>query len=127
MEYPKGAIKTVEELNAFAQKAVWKASRKFKSVSMVYFTGTTGQVTSSSKPGKEPYRFYEYSYEWSETLEYDLDTDSKIRGSLLDMNVEELNGYNDWFLFGSEEDARAYSEHNLDSIYQEAFESSVFD
>ena len=109
MEYPKGAIKTVEELNAFAQKAVWKASREFKSVSMVYFTGTTGQVTSSSKPGKEPYRFYEYSYEWSETLEYDLDTDSKIRGSLLDVNVEKLNGYNDWFLFGTEEDARAHS------------------
>ena len=102
MDYPKVAIKTTDELNEHAYQMIYRASRKFHSMRALYFNGVTGsQVNRWLSTEQEPYRFFEFSCDRK-------DDSFEIKSSLLDMNVDYLNGYNDWFLFHSKEDAEAY-------------------
>lgn len=100
MGYPNGAIKTTDELNEHAHQMIYRASRTFHSMRGLYFNGATGSIVDPIDRTYPPYKYFEYRHSKAD--------DYEIKSSLLDMNVDELNGYNDWFLFHSKEDAEAY-------------------
>lgn len=90
-EYPKGAIKSVDELLTYTRKELYEASRTHTYDRPRVFT-FNGLISSHS--GGFPFQGY------GRVNEPDL-------GSLLDMNVIE-NGYNDWFMFYNYDDALTY-------------------
>lgn len=99
MEYPKGAIKSIEEFQAITTDwpvKVYEASRKFSGNEPTKHTVTGVVVTR-----KYPYPSKDY-------VGVELLT---LRGeqilSCLDMHLLPQD-YNDWYLFVSEEDAMAY-------------------
>lgn len=100
MEYPKGAIKSISELMSYKGKTIYSYSRQFKVFNEAFeFDGMVMDNDQNFIPYREGYpaRF--------------------IRGckrfdflSLMDHHVTSKQTYNDWFLFGNEEDAKAYLE-----------------
>ena len=101
-EYPKGAIQTVEQLRALGRNAVIFAA------SCAYSCGVTEAIELSGATGVKThadggeYHFFEVIYRHSNG-----DFNFSDTRSLLDANIP-FNGYNDWFVFVKEEDARAY-------------------
>lgn len=105
MEYPKGAVKSLEEfvalfassykaLHLCKNKDFWIASRGFQAVQ---YRRCTGVITTKKYPDGYEYVGIEYI------------TDSHLSDfSALDEHLLPQT-YNDWYVFTSEEDARAYS------------------
>lgn len=89
---PQGAIQTLDELLSYTEKTVWHVSRQFNSCKAEIITGYHGVKKSG--------------YAW---YEYNQDNMYCLKSSLVDANIP-LNSYNDWYLFGKIEDAKAYLE-----------------
>ncbi len=97
MNYPVGAINTIEDFIAHTGKPMWHVSQLFSNRSLGYskmtFTGNMKIEMLSSGPSP----FFEC-----------IADGFKNYRSLNDCNIGRNFGYNDWFLFTNIEDARKY-------------------
>jgi len=112
-DYPKGAIRSSDEiLDMPGGTVVYCASKTYNGSALrrIVLTGHTGVEYSRIRHvGKTlEYRYYEYkTYNREEAI---------YKGSLKDMNIDQLNEYNDWFMFKTEEDALAYLQGETDEV-----------
>ena len=103
-EYPRGAIKTVEELKRHVEVPIYHVSRIhngrfYKIESHAIFTGVVGVIH---------YPDWDFHY-WENRVKSIIGNGTYVRQeSVQDDNLGGLNGYNDWFLFANKEDAEAY-------------------
>lgn len=99
MEYPKGAIKSLEEFKSLftpnEQRDLWVASKCFKGIHIRTCTGTT--VTHEYIGG--------YKYIGIQFVNRDIGLGEF---SALDMHISPQD-YNDWYVFTSVEDAQEYT------------------
>lgn len=106
-QYPKGAIKSINELLEHQGEVVWEASKKHSILPLnetycaLKITGRIGSKWLSSFNQEKGRWYYWFQYEYANNDKF------KCKKSLLDKNVIE-NSYNDWFLFPNREDAEAY-------------------
>lgn len=101
-EYPQGAIQTTDELRKYLGKNIWQASRTYQICTKRQLQTIGIDPKSRSLITKKP-----YAYWTSGSGPGNADIEGH-RHSRVDHNIDALNGYNDWFLFHKEEDARAY-------------------
>jgi hypothetical protein len=94
-EYPNGAIQTTLELSLVLGKEIWVVSRKH-TTNVEYYQILVTIRASNSSPVNDFFC-----------------AEDPILGVILnysssDMNIDGLNGYNDWFVFSNQSDARDY-------------------
>lgn len=97
MEYPKGAIKSISELISYKGKTIYSYSRMHSYANESFrFTAMVMDENEKFVPYKEGmnFRFFQVG------------NDMK---SILDKHILPQD-YNEWFLFGNEEDAKSYLE-----------------
>ena len=97
-EYPKGAIRSINELIALKGQAVYEGSKEFRSISSPHYL-TGGLIAEYREYNNTYYYGYEFRFKGAQ---------EPSTMSLRDVNVIE-NTYNDWFLFTNREDAEAYA------------------
>ena len=105
MEYPKGAIKSISELMSYKGKKIYSYSREHAWANKEFlFDGMVmdNDYTDKFIPYREGYPARMIRVPGAREIL-----------SLIDHHVTSKQTYNDWFLFGNEEDAKAYLEGDL--------------
>jgi hypothetical protein len=104
-EYPKGAIRTINELLEYRGKKLYHVSRVFCKEGVTSYTTETFTGRIGTKHYPEDRFGSESWYDWYEVRHEGMNHTS--RHSLVDANVIE-NGYNDWYLFPNRADAEDF-------------------
>lgn len=101
MEYPKGAIRSISELMIYKGKMLYSYSRQHSYANVEF--RFDGMVMDNDTSG---FKFIPYKEGYPVRM-------IRVPGereilSLKDHHVTLNQKYNDWYLFGNEEDAKAY-------------------